>query len=160
MDDPITLIFRHGWVFLILVTCINGAVWWRKGQAKIAADPTLARGYRGLIRSFLILMNIPWLVMGSGIVFGGLSTIFDYFNPRKGPFVIAFYVTVVAVWIVMSYWLFFRRGAEALIAHPGLLNFRVERPSVVKAYFLLCLAGGIVGFLWVLLGNVRVPVFR
>jgi len=154
------LVFRHGWALLILVTCINGAVWWRKGQPSIAADPTLAPGYRRLIRSWLILMNLPWLVMGAGIVFGGVPTIFNYFDPRSGPFVIAFYVTAVAVWIVLFYWLFFRSGAEALIAHPGLLNFHTERPSVVKWYFLVCLAGGIVGLLWMLLGNLHVPALR
>jgi len=79
---------------------------------------------------------------------------------RNGPFVIAFYVTVVALWIATFYWLFFRGGAEDLLAHPGLLNLPVARPWVVKVYFLLCLAGGVVGLLWMIFGDIQVPLAR
>ena len=85
--------------------------------------------------------------MGVGIVFGGVPTIFHYFNPRNGPIVVAWYVTVVTLWVASVYWLFFQHGAEALLAHPGLLNLPSNRPWMVKACFLLCLAVGIVGLL-------------
>lgn len=158
MDKVLILLFRHAWVLFILVTCINGAVWWHRGQPRIAADPTLAAGYRRLIRAWLIYENLPWLVMGAGILFGGVPSVFHYFNPRNGPFVIAFYVTVFTLWIATGYWVLFRGGAETLIAHPGLLNFPVQQPSVVKAIFLLCLAGGAVGFLWMIFANISVSL--
>jgi hypothetical protein len=79
--------------------------------------------------------------MGGGVVVGGAPSVFHYFNPRGGPFVIAFWVTVVVLWIGTYRWLF-RGGAEELVAHPGLLNIQVG-PRVIKLLFLLALAGGV-----------------
>lgn len=144
-DLIIQLFFRHAWVAFIVFTCVNGATWWWGAQRHIRASPALRPGYVRLIRGWLIFGNLPWLVMGFGIVFGGVPTIFHYFNPRNGPIVVTWYVTVVSLWVASVYWLFFQRGAETLIAHPGLLTRPGSKPWMVKAYFLLCLAGGIVG---------------
>ncbi len=85
--------------------------------------------------------------MGAGIVFGGVPNVFYYLNPRNGPVVATWYLMVIALWVISVHWLFFRHGAEALVAHPGLLNVPSNRPGMVKIFFLLCLGGGIVGFL-------------
>jgi hypothetical protein len=106
----------------------------------------------------MIYGNLPWVVMGAGILFGGVPSTMHYFNPRNGPFVIAFYVTVVLLWIATFYWIFFRRGAEDLIAYPGLLNLAVRQPWMVKAYFLLCLAGGVVAVLVMIFADIQTPV--
>lgn len=138
----VILVFRHAWILFVLIECVNGAIWWRRAQPKINENPALEPGYRRLVRSWLIYGNFPWLVMGVGIVFGGVPSVFHYFNPRNGPFVIAFWLTVVTLWIATFYWLFFRDGAEDLIAHPGLLSFPIQRPWAVKLFFLAALAGG------------------
>ena len=143
----IQLMLRHTWLVFIAVTCVNGAVWWRRGRAHILTNPALQDGYKRLVRGWLIFGNLPWVVMGAGIVFGGIPTVFYYLNPRNGPVVLTWYLTVVALWVISVHWLFFRQGAEALVAHPGLLNLPSSRPGLVKAYFLLCLAGGIAGLL-------------
>ena len=96
--------------------------------------------------------------MGIGIVFGGVPTVFYYFNPRNGPVVVTWFVTVVALWIVSVYWFFFQHGAEALVAHPGLLNLPTNRPGIVKALFLLCLAGGIAGLLAMIVLDLPVDI--
>ena len=159
-SNPLILIFRQAWLLFVFVHCINGVVWWRRAQPRIAENPALEQGYRRLIKSWLIYGNLPWLVMGAGILSGAVPSTLSYFNPRNGPFVIAFYVTVVALWIATFYWLFFRGGAEDLLVYPGLLNLPVARPWVVKVYFLLCLAGGIVGLLWMIFGDIQVPLAR
>ncbi len=141
----IQVLFRHAWVAFIVVTCVNGATWWWGAQRHIRANPALRAGYVRLIRGWLIFGNLPWVVMGFGIVFGGVPTIFHYLNPRNGPIVLTWYVTVVALWVASVYWMFFQRGAETLIAHPGLWTRPGIRPWMLKTYFLLCLAGGIVG---------------
>jgi len=38
-----------------------------------------------------------------GLSFAGVPAVFYSFNPRNGSFVIAFYATVVALWIAMFY---------------------------------------------------------
>jgi hypothetical protein len=154
------LLFRHAWLLFIVVTCVNGFVWWRRAQPRIAQDPVVEDEYRTLIRSWVVYGNLPWLVMGAGILFGGVPSTFSYFNPRNGPFVIAFYATVVTLWIATFWWLFFKGGVETLISHPGLFNIPGDRPWVLKAYFLLCLAGGIVGLGMMVFGNIQVPDLR
>jgi len=151
------LLFRHAWVLFVCITCVNAAVWWYRGRGMVARNPDLEPGYRRLIRGWVIYGNLPWLVMGAGILWGGVPTVVHYFNPRNGPFVVAFYVTVVTLWIAAFYWLFFRRGAEQLVAHPGLLNLPYERPWTVKALYLLMLAGGVLGLWMMLFGNIEVP---
>jgi hypothetical protein len=155
--ERLPFIFRHAWLLFVIVTCANGAVWWVRARPRIAENPALQEGYRRLIRGWLIYGNLPWLVMGAGILSGSVPSTFHYFNPRNGPFVIAFYVTVVAFWIATFYWLFFKEGAETLLAHPGLLNVPVGRPWTVKAYFLLCLAGGVIGLSIMIFTDIRIP---
>jgi hypothetical protein len=149
--------FQHAWVLFIVVTCANGAIWWSRGKKEMAEHPELEEGYRSLIRGWLLYGNLPWVVMGVGIVFGGVPSVFHYFDPRNGPYVIAWYVTVVALWIVTAYWVFVRDGAEALIRHPGLLNLPTQEPWAVKALLVLMLAGGIAGLTMMILGYAPTP---
>lgn len=149
--------FQHMWIVFILGTCANGAIWWIRGKKEIAAHPELEEGYRSLIRGWLLFGNLPWIVMGVGVVFGGVPDLFHYFDPRNGPYVIAWYVSVVAVWILTAFWVFVRGGAEALIRHPGLLNWPTQDPQTVKVLFLLALAGGVAGLTMMILGFVPPP---
>jgi hypothetical protein len=151
------LISRHAWLFLVGVTCANGVVWWRRGQKEAVAHPELAEGYKRLVRGWLLFANVPWLVMGAGIVFGGVPSIWHYFNPRGGPFVVAFYAAVVALWIALAQWVFVGGGAEALIRHPGLLEGRIQDPSSLKRWFAVALVGGAAALVAILTGLVRVP---
>ena len=124
------------------------------------ANPDLEAGYRRLIRGWLIYGNIPWFIMGAGIVFGEVGSVFEFFNPRHGPFVVAFYISVVVLWVLASYWLFFRGGAEELITYPGLLNLPIKKPWVIKVFFVFSFACGVVGLALMILGDFAVPTFK
>ena len=154
--EPFNIVGRYFWLLAIAVTTVNAAIWWHRAQANIAARPELEVGYRRLIRGLLVYGSIPWLVMGAGIVFGRVDGVFSYFNPKNGPYVVAWYASVVILWLLSAAWLFFMRGAEQLIEHPGLLNLPSQNPRVVKAFFLLCLAGGLVGLSIMLFGEAPV----
>jgi hypothetical protein len=95
--------------------------------------------------------------MGAGIVVGGVPSLLHYFDPRQGPFVIAFYVSVVVVWILTAYWVFLKGGADALIRHPGLLNLPSQDPRAVKGLLVLLLASGVAALTMMVLGYARVP---
>lgn len=148
------IIHRYFWLICIAVTCANGAIWWRRAQVRIAARPDLEPGYRRLIRGWLIYGNIPWIVMGIGVMSGNAAGIFSYFSPRNGPFVLAWYASVVLVWILCGFWLFFMRGAEQLVAHPGLLNLPAQDPRFIKAFFVISVAAGVVTLTMLLLDKV------
>jgi hypothetical protein len=148
----VALIVRHSWLLFIAVTCANGAAWWIRGKKEMALHPELAPGYRSLIRGWVVYGNIPWVVMGMGILFGGVPSAFDYLNPRNGPFVVAWYVSVVALWVATAHWIFLRGGAEAMVRHPGLLNQPAPQASAIKGVVALALLGGVVGMTLMILG--------
>src|SRR5215471_8013343 len=77
----------------------NAVVWRWRARKHISANPALAAGYERLIRGWLVYGNLPWGVMGLGILFGGVPTMFHYFNPRNGPVVLLWYGVVVPLWL-------------------------------------------------------------
>ena len=104
------------WLVCILVTCLNGAIFWMRAKKKIQQIPNSANGYRTIIRGFVTWGNLPWVVMGVGCTIGGVPSVWHYFNPRGGNGnILAFLVSVVLLWILGSRWIFFRGGAKARI---------------------------------------------
>jgi hypothetical protein len=145
-------VFRHAWLLLIAVTCANAGVWWVRGKNTMAEQPEREDGYRRLIRGWLIYGNVPWLVMGVGVVFGEVRSVFDYFDPQNGPYVVAWYVSVVIIWVLLARWVFFAGGADELVKHPGLLNHPPQDPRTVKGLLVLMLMGGVAGLTMMILG--------
>lgn len=158
--ERLILLFKHFWVAFVIVTILNGAIWWFRGRPHRERDPSLTEGYRSLVKGLVVWGNLPWLIMGSGILFGGVPTMFHYFNPRDpNPFVKAWFVSVVAIWIAGTYWLFVHGGAEQLIRHPGLIQSPNANPIYLKVIWLLSIAGGIAAFVVMYLGSFAPPRF-
>lgn len=142
----------------VAITCINALYWKIHSHEHIRERPELAAGYRRLIRGYLFWFNLPWIVMGVGLELGGLPSIFSYFRPRDGnPFILAFFGVVIAEWILSFWWLFFARGAEFLVEHPGILRGFPRSPTFIRLYYCLGVAGGIAGVLFMWFSNI--PVF-
>ena len=76
----VLLLFKHFWVAFILMTFLNGAIWWWRGSKHRERDPSLIEGYRSLVRGFVTWGNIPWLIMGAGILFGGERVVFSHLS--------------------------------------------------------------------------------
>ncbi len=148
MNEP--LFARHAWILFIAVTMINALILKFRSRAHIQRRPELRAGYRRLFNGVLLWGNLPWVVMGIGIVFGGVHSTFSYFRPRDGhSFVLAWLGVVVALWILGFYWLFARRGAEFLVEHPGLLRSTPKNPTSIRFFYCLMVAGGLAGLLFI-----------
>jgi len=127
------IVSRWFWVLGIIVMFLNAAVFSFRAKKQIAQSPELEDGYRKIIRGFVIWGNIPWVVMGIGCTVGGVPSVWHYFNPEAGnPYVLAFFASAVLVWIIGSYWILFRGGAQAIVDHPGILNLDIKNPLVIK----------------------------
>ena len=138
------IIEKSFWLIAVIVTFVNAYILKSRSQDAIARNPELKEGYEKIFRGYLIYLNIPWVVMGIGILFGGVAGVFDYFNPRTGnPSVLAFHLSVVILWALGVYWIYFRGGAEFLVKHPGLMNIDIKSASALKLIFALMLLGGI-----------------
>src|SRR5689334_4197226 len=117
---------RYAWLVLLGVGLLNCLSLWRRARPHIERDPELKVGYRRLIYGITFWMNLPWMVMGVGCTVGGVPSIFEYFFPGRGdPFVWAFWVVLFAEFLLLGYWALWCGGAEAMVRHPGLLNFPI-----------------------------------
>lgn len=132
------------WLIAIGVTCVNAYLLRSRARTEIARNPALAEGYEQLVKGYLISLNLPWLVMGLGIMVGGTRGVFEYFDPRSGnPYVIAFHVTVIVLLALKIFWIYLAGGAEFLVKYPGVMNVEIKSPLVLKLLLALMLLGGI-----------------
>lgn len=137
-------IFEWSWVLFILVMIANAVIFRMRAQRYIKLNPELKDGYAKLIKGFLLWGNIPWIVMGVGCTVGGVPSVWKYFDPKgSNPNVIAFYASVLLVWILGSYWILLRDGATELANHPGLFNYDIKSPTVIKLLWIACVLAGI-----------------
>lgn len=127
---------RHFWLMFIVITFANAAVWWRRSRREIANNPALEQGYRRLIRRFLIIMNIPWLILGAQL---------ELPTPPLSSlrFITVFAAVIVIYWIAGFYWLFLAGGAEDLATHPGILRGDPRNPTSIKVQYAVIIGLGI-----------------
>lgn len=148
-NNELKLAARQAWLIFIAVTVANALILKFRSRAHIQRQPELAAGYQRLFNGVLFWGNLPWVVMGIGIVFGGVHSVFSYFRPRDGnPFVLAWFAVVIALWLLGFYWIFARRGAEFLVEHPGLLRGTPKSPTMIRIGYCLMIAGGIMGLIF------------
>ncbi len=145
------IIFNHFWIMFIAVTIVNGLIWKNRSKQYIAEKPERKEGYNSLIRGFLIYGNIPWVIMGIGMLTGMTHSIFEFFNPSQmKPIVTLFFLSIIFLWIRGAYWIYFKGGAEYLVDHPGLIThaekgneqFEIMKVKLIWGIGILC---GIIG---------------
>ena len=163
MPEPINFFRIAGeyfWLAAILLSFVNEAIMWQRSASHRKRDPSVADGYRSLARGFLIWWNIPWLVMGVGIHFGGVPSVFHYLNLKtSNPYIIAFAASIVFLWISGSFWLFARGGAEYLCRHPDFFKTGSTNPNLIKLFWTICVAGAVAAFAMMYFGQFTVPEF-
>ena len=158
MSFLFTLITTYFWLICIVVIIANGAASKQKSKKYIEEKPELSEGYATLIRSFVLWGNVPWVVMGIGCTIGGVPSVWHYFRPQDGnPYVLAWFGSVFVLWILGTYWLLFRGGAELLVEHPGLLNIHFSDPLVIKLLWVLCLGSGVIGVVLMYTQDIPIP---
>jgi len=156
--EVLSLLTRWFWAVCIIVTLLNAAIFRSRANRHIQAHPELEEGYRTLLKGFVIWGNLPWVIMGVGCVFGGVPSVFHFFRPRDGnPFVLAFLASVFLEWILGTYWLIYRGGAQMLVNHPGLLNLDLKTPRMVVLFWFLSLAGGILAVIMMFSRDIPLP---
>jgi hypothetical protein len=156
--DLFSLLTKWFWAVSIIVTLLNTAIFRSRASRQIQANPKLQEGYRTLIKGLVFWGNLPWVIMGVGCVFGGVPSVFHFFRPRDGnPFVLAFFASVFLEWILGTYWLVYRGGAQMLVTHPGLFNLDLKTPRMVVLFWFLSLAGGIFAVIMMFSREIPLP---
>src|SRR5262245_46453850 len=105
--DLFDFLGEYFWVVCLVVISINSMLAERSSPER--------RKYLGW---FWGLSMVPWFVMGIGQTIGGVPKIWAYFRPQDGnPYVWAFYVSILLVYLVVIYWVLFRDGARIASEH-------------------------------------------
>jgi hypothetical protein len=136
------VIEQYVWVILVVGMLIGIPIHWRGVRPHIEAHPELLAGYRRLIYWRTFWLSLPWLVMGLGFIVGGVPSLAHFLRPMiGGPFVWAFWGVWFTEFLLLGYWSIWCGGAEALIAHPGVMGDGTDSVQRMK-WFL----GGLVVF--------------
>jgi len=147
-------VFRHVWILFIASNVVIAVNWWVREHPPADADSEIRRSLLALIKGFLFWANLPWLAIGLLIFTGKLQSTWDLFKLRSGdPYVVTWYALVVFLWVLGTRWLF-SGGAEILVKHAGLLNFKDVTPAQIKSIWLICIAGGCAAVLMLCFGLV------
>jgi hypothetical protein len=143
------IFLQHGWILFIIVNIINHFAAKNRVEKYIVQNPELQSGYDQLFKGILILGNIPWLIMGMADLTGYTQTIFDFFRPKEmNPFVLAFHIYMLTILLLFARWIYFKKGAEFLMQHPGIITLKgmseTSNPTAaeIKRFLAFSLLGG------------------
>lgn len=129
------LIFRHSWIFLVVMTVANGITWWIRGAPTRREHPERVSSYRRLVTYFIIGGNLPWLMLAGAAIFDDAAfPVLPLLLQPPTFWGIACYASLYTVLSALVYYVFRRGGAEELSQHPGLTkSSELNRPAVWKA---------------------------
>ena len=117
------LLIKHAWAMFIGVTILNAFFLKFRTKKYVAENPELEAGYNSYVLGWLVFGNIPWLIMMVGDLGGFTQNTFDFFAPQEmNPIVILFHSAIIVQMLILMWWIYFRKGAEFLEKHPGLLQ--------------------------------------
>lgn len=143
------IVFKYLWIGFIAVTLLNGLIIFIRSKTYTKNNKELEEGYKKIIFYLITLGNLPWLIMGLGIVSGYTNTIFDYFRPRDlNNIVLVFHIVTLLLMLATFNWVFFRGGAEFLEQYK-LFDASNDNRSAkeIKVRFALSTAGGIIAMI-------------
>jgi len=151
-------VFKHIWLLFMISVVANALILKYRAGKYIAQKPELKEGYDKLFKGILIYGNIPWVIMMIGNLSGKTRFVFEYFQPREmNPIVLVFHFSIVVIWILSIWWIYFQDGANFIETHPGLFKKKGFGGNTdltakeVKLFFPLALLGGVGGIvaMWV-----------
>jgi hypothetical protein len=113
--------YKYVWIFFLLMGLTNSYLGWRSLLTHIQKNEVLKSKYRLLFTQYAIWTNLPWIVMGLGILLGEANGVLDYLVPSSGNLAVMIWW---GLFFLMNYglviWIFFAGGAEKLEKYPGL----------------------------------------
>ena len=134
---------------------------WSRAKEVIAEDPGRASQCRRLIRRVAACISLPWVVMGIGLTMGRVPTVLHFCRPRDGnPYVLAFHVALLLLWIITFVWVFLMGGARFIDENPRLFLAwgRPLIPSSLLMIRLLVATALLMAAMWLV--EVPIPEIR
>lgn len=113
--------YKYVWIFFLLMGLTNSYLGWRSLLTHLKDNEALKSKYRLLFIQYAIWSNLPWMVMGAGILLGKVNGVLDYLVPSQGNLaVVIWWALFFLMNFIITGWIFFGGGAEKLEKYPGL----------------------------------------
>jgi hypothetical protein len=117
----------------------NTFIGWRSLLAQSETNEAIKQKYLQLFVLYAIWLNLPWLVMGAGILSGGAHGVLDYLVPSSGNLTVVFWWGLfLAMNFTIAIWVFFAGGAEKLEKFPGLPTLLSGTAAKIKIFTSVC----------------------
>jgi hypothetical protein len=121
---------KYIWIFLIIGTFMSASMVKTFSLPYIATKPSLKKGYDKIFLFTVTIGNIPFIIIGIGMLTGYTNDISDYIKLTLNPVVICFQISMLSMTVYLEYWIHFKGGAKFLEQHPGVLNgYRVRKST-------------------------------
>jgi hypothetical protein len=163
MQDIFQFICRFFWAI-----CIGMSFFLFRASKEVREQAIRDRDFglehRKLRNKILIWTNIPWVIMGIGLLSGAVPSVWHFYRPRDlNPVVLAFLGFTVIFWLVSIWWTF-KGGAEKITEHDLIAFYVLGKrkklsPGQFKAIVIVCILGGLIGLYLSLTRDVPIPPY-
>jgi hypothetical protein len=107
---------RYFWLVCLSISAYQYVVGMRALASRDPTDPRASAEAIALRRWFLVVSDLPWVVMGWAILIGGVPNIWYFFRPQdQNPYVLTWFATLFLISVAFAFWVFFRGGAEKVV---------------------------------------------
>jgi hypothetical protein len=152
MDPQLLARFTH-WVghyswAVVLVALLANALWlsWRARWR----DEALRKGDQLIILGLVLMIGLPAVVMGAGILSGGAPDLWAFGRlAEHNPFVMAYAGVILTLDFALLYWIYLRGGDQFLAPHLPVLGGKAvaASPNAVRLAALTLVALQLCGLL-------------
>jgi hypothetical protein len=109
------IVGRYFWLLCLALSAYQYVAGVRSLASRDPTDPRASAEAIALRRRFVILSDLPWVVMGWGILAGGVPNVY-FFRPQdRNPYVLAWFASIFVIVLYFAFWVFFRGGAEKVV---------------------------------------------
>jgi hypothetical protein len=89
---------RYFWLVCLSISAYQYVVGMRSLASRDSTDPRASTEAIALRRWFLVVSDLPWVVMGWAILIGGVPNIWYFFRPQdQNPYVLTWFATLFLI---------------------------------------------------------------
>ena len=147
------LFARYFGAIAIGMSLINYAIGRRRLVSESGLSEIRRNDAQSLFGRLCLFSNVPWLVMGWGVLFGGVPSVFSYFRPQDhNPYVTYWYGSLLLLAVVGALWVLLGNGARRIreLQQLGVFGARQKNSATSEwAIKLLAALGPVFVLFWI-----------
>jgi hypothetical protein len=103
---------RYFWAIAIVMSLVNYMIGRRRLADASGFNEIQRSDAQGLLVRLYLFSSLPWLVMGWGVLYGGVPSVFNYLRPLDhNPYVTYWYGSLFLLAIINALWVLLANGA-------------------------------------------------